>query len=85
MANRYLRTNVFVPSLFPAPGFALADVVRELEAARPVYLVFETLHSPSAMGVAVDALQDDPEVRRLLAAYRLETRIEDFSIYRRLE
>jgi 4-amino-4-deoxy-L-arabinose transferase-like glycosyltransferase len=83
MANRFLRTNVFVPSLFPASGFSLRDVLDELEASRPVYLVFETLHSPSAMGVAVDALQDDPDVRRLLASYRLETRIEDFSVYRR--
>ena len=83
MANRFLRTNVFVPSVFPAPGFSLRDVIQELEATRPVFLVFETLHSPSAMGVAVDALQDDPEVRRLLTSYRLETRIEDFSVYRR--
>ena len=56
MANRFLRSNVFVPSQFPHPGFSLEDVVRELEANRPLYLVFETLHSPSAMGVAVDAL-----------------------------
>jgi hypothetical protein len=85
MANRFLRTNVFVPSVFPQPGFSLDDVVGELEAKRPRYLVFETLHSPSAMGVAVDALPHDPRVRPLLASYRLETRIEDFAVYRRVE
>lgn len=83
MANRFLRANVFVPSVFPHPGFSLQDVVAELEQKRPLYLVFETLHSPSAMGVAVDALQQDPVVRRLLASYRLETTIEDFAVYRR--
>lgn len=82
MANRFLRVNVFVPSTFPHPGFSLADVVAELESKRPAYLVFEELHNPSTMGVAVDHLQEDPEVLRLLQAYTLETRIEDFSVYR---
>ena len=82
MANRFLRVNVFVPSTFPHPGFSLADVVAELEAKRPAYLVFEELHSLSAMGVAVDRLQEDVDVIRLLQAYALDTRIEDFSVYR---
>jgi hypothetical protein len=82
MANRFLRVNVFVPSTFPHPGFSLADVVAELESKRPAYLVFEELHNPSVMGVAVDHLQEDADVLRLLQAYSLETRIEDFSVYR---
>lgn len=82
MANRFLRVNVFVPSTFPHPGFSLADVVAELESKRPAYLVFEELHNPSAMGVAVDHLQEHTDVLRLLRAYALETRIEDFSVYR---
>jgi len=82
MANRFLRVNVFVPSTFPHPGFSLADVVAELESKRPAYLVFEELHNPSAMGVAVDHLQEDADVLRLLQAYALETRIEDFTVYR---
>lgn len=82
MANRFLRVNVFVPSTFPHPGFSLADVVAELESKRPAYLVFEELHNPSAMGVAVDHLQEQTDVLRLLQAYALETRIEDFSVYR---
>jgi hypothetical protein len=85
MANRFLRVNVFVPSTFGHPGFSLRDVTRELDARRPVYIIFEELHSPSAMGVAVDHLQQDPDVLRLLAAYRLETRIEDFTLYRRAD
>jgi 4-amino-4-deoxy-L-arabinose transferase-like glycosyltransferase len=85
MANRFLRANVFVPSVFPYPGYSLADVIGELEQRRPLYLIFETLHSPSAMGVAVDALQQDPAVRRLLGSYRLETTIEDFAVYRRAD
>jgi hypothetical protein len=82
MANRFLRVNVFVPSTFPHPGFSLADVIAELESKRPAYLVFEELHNPSAMGVAVDHLQEHPDVLRLLRAYALETRIEDFTVYR---
>lgn len=85
MANRFLRVNVFVPSTFDHPGFSLRDVTRELEMKRPVYLIFEELHARSAMGLAVDALQQDPDVRRLLEGYRLETRIEDFTLYRRAD
>ncbi len=81
-AVRFLRVNEFVPSTFPEPGFDLAAVVDELLRTRPVYVIFERLHAASAMGEAVDRLEEDPEVVRLLASYALEARIEDFALYR---
>jgi hypothetical protein len=81
-AARYLRVNEFVPSTFPEPGFDLAAVVDRLLQKRPVYVIFEQLHAASAMGQAVDRLERDPETLRLLASYTLETRIEDFALYR---
>ena len=54
-----------------------------LEAARPRYLVFERLHGRSAMAQAADRLTSEPAVQALLSAYRLETQIEDFTLYRR--
>lgn len=83
-ANRFLRVNFFVPSGFPNPAFELSAVVEELRQKQPVYVVFETLHSTSDMARLVDALESDPIVQSLLADYTLETRIEDFSVYRRL-
>jgi hypothetical protein len=85
MANRFLRSNPFVPTTFHYPGFSLADVTRELASKRPVYLVFERLHTPTRMGVAIDGLLNEPDVLRLLDGYRLETRIEDFTVYRLTE
>jgi hypothetical protein len=35
------------------------------------------------MGRAADALPDNPALQPLLRAYDLETRIEDFTLYRR--
>jgi hypothetical protein len=84
-AHRFLRVNFFVETYFPNPEFRLASVTRELAERRPVYLIFERLNSPSEMGRTVDALQENPLVRDLLKGYRLETRIEDFTLYRRLE
>jgi hypothetical protein len=84
-AHRFLRVNFFVETYFPNPAFRLASVTRELAERRPVYLIFERLNSPSEMGRTVDALQENPLVRDLLKGYRLETRIEDFTLYRRLE
>lgn len=81
-AARFLRVNEFVPSTFPEPGFNLAAVVDRLLQMRPVYVIFEQLHAASAMGQAVDRLEQDPEAARLLASYTLETRIEDFALYR---
>jgi Dolichyl-phosphate-mannose-protein mannosyltransferase len=85
MANRFLRSNPFVPSTFHYPGFSLADVTRELASKRPVYLVIERLHTPTRMGVAIDGLLNEPDVLRLLDGYRLEARIEDFTVYRLTE
>jgi hypothetical protein len=84
-AHRFLRVNFFVPSEFPDPHFTLAAVVDDLLTRRPRYLIFEALHSRSAMATAVDALQLDPTVTRLLEHYRLESTIEDFTIYRLVE
>jgi len=83
-AHRFLRVNFFVPGEFPDPVFTLAAVVRDLEARKPRYLIFETLHATSDPKVAraVDALPEQPMIRRLLTAYDLDTRIEDFTLYR---
>ncbi len=81
-AARFLRVNEFVPSTFPEPGFDLTAVVDRLLQKRPVYVIFEQLHAATAMGQAVDRLEQDPEALRLLASYTLETRIEDFALYR---
>jgi 4-amino-4-deoxy-L-arabinose transferase-like glycosyltransferase len=81
-AHRFLRVNFFVDTTFPDPRFRLDAVLRDLKASRPVYLIFERLHSASDMGRAADALPDHPDVRRLLESYELETRIEDFELHR---
>ena len=51
-AHRFLRVNFYVETDFPDPRFRLDAVVADLAARRPRYLIFETLHSPSAMGQA---------------------------------
>jgi 4-amino-4-deoxy-L-arabinose transferase-like glycosyltransferase len=87
-AQRFLRVNFFVPESFPDPRFSLSAVLAELAARRPRYLVFERLHSAkdaAAMADAVDHLTEQPDVMALLGAYRLETQIEDFTLYRRLD
>jgi 4-amino-4-deoxy-L-arabinose transferase-like glycosyltransferase len=84
-AHRFLRVNVFTPSWFPDSSFTLQAVTAELERRRPVYIVFEQLHSESVMGRTVDALRTQPDVVRLLGGYRLEQQIEDFAIYRRID
>ena len=84
-AHRFLRVNFFVATDFPDPRFRLDAVVADLIVRRPRYVIFERLHSTSEMGRAADALEDDPDVVRLLASYRLETRIEDFTVYRLVE
>jgi 4-amino-4-deoxy-L-arabinose transferase-like glycosyltransferase len=83
-AHRFLRVNFYVPPEFPDPAFRLESVLAELETRKPRYLIFERLNSRSEMGQAVDRLTEQPEVIRLLGAYRLETEIEDFSLYRRV-
>lgn len=84
-AHRFLRVNFFVETDFPDPRFRLDAVVDDLSAAPPAYLIFERLHSRSRMGQRVDGLEQHASIQRLLRAYRLETRIEDFSLYRRTE
>lgn len=84
-AQRFLRVNYFVASEFPDPRFRLEAVTEELAAARPRYIIFERLHSRSEMGKTVDGLLSDPAVVRLLVPYRFDTRIEDFTLYRRVD
>jgi 4-amino-4-deoxy-L-arabinose transferase-like glycosyltransferase len=83
-AHRFLRVNFFVETTFPDERFRLDRVTADLEQQRPLYIIFETLHSASAMGRAVDALQQQAAVRRLLTSYSVETRLEDFTLYRRM-
>jgi hypothetical protein len=84
-AQRFLRVTAFLPSTLAEPDFQRAAVLDDIARRRPVYIVFEQLHSTADVGVAVtvDRLPQDPDVARLLEAYRLETQIEDFSLYRR--
>jgi len=84
-AHRFLRANFFVATDFPDPAFRLPAVARDLAVRRPRYLIFEQLNSGSEMGRAVDRLPEDADVARLLAAYRRETQIEDFTLYRRVD
>jgi 4-amino-4-deoxy-L-arabinose transferase-like glycosyltransferase len=84
-AHRFLRVNFFVATDFPDPAFRLPAVLSDLAASRPRYLIFEQLHGTSTMARTVDHLPNDAGVRALLAGYRLETQIEDFTVYRRLD
>jgi hypothetical protein len=85
IAQRFLRTNYFLLIDYPDPRFKLPAVAAELREARPIYIVFERLHSRSAFGRASDALPSAPEIVKLLKGYRRETVIEDFTLYRRLD
>ena len=86
-AHRFLRVNFFVETQFPHPEFRLDAVLADLEQSKPVYVVFERLHRSSvpAMQQAVDGLPGQPQVQHLLRSYRLETTIEDFTLYRRID
>lgn len=84
-AHRFLRVNFYVPAGFPDPRFRLEAVTAELAARRPRYIIFERLNSQSDMGRAVDRLSEEPAVIHLLSAYRLETQIEDFALYRLID
>jgi hypothetical protein len=84
-AHRFLRVNFFIDTDFPDPSFRLDAVLRNLEAARPRYIVFERLNSASTMGRLADGLPQDPQVGELLGKYRLDARIEDFTLYRRID
>ncbi len=84
-AARFLRATAFLPDTLADPGFRRATVLDTIARARPVYIIFEQLHHTSQEDVAttVDRLPQDDDVARVLADYRLETRIEDFTLYRR--
>jgi hypothetical protein len=84
-AHRFLRVNFFAPQDFPDPRFRLDAVVAELRERQPTYLIFERLHSTADAQVAltVDALPENPALQPLLENYTLESRIEDFTLYRR--
>ena len=82
-AHRFLRVNFFVDTDFPDPEFRLEPVLAGLAVSRPRYIIFEQLHGQSAMAKSADALPNDPRVIELLKSYRFETRIEDFTLYRR--
>lgn len=84
-AHRFLRVNFFVDSDFPDPRFRLPAIVSELRAARPRFVIFERLHSASAMAKIADTLPQNPELRSLLEQYRFETQIEDFALFRRID
>jgi hypothetical protein len=84
-AHRFLRVNFFVDIDFPDPDFRLEPVIAQLTVARPRYLVFERLHGRTPMAQAADGLPQNPVVQPLLSAYRLETQIEDFALYRRVD
>lgn len=85
IAQRFLRTNYFLLIDYPDQRFTLRAVAGELAAARPIYIVFEQLHSRSSFGQASDALQSRPEIADLLTGYRREAVIEDFTLYRRAD
>lgn len=84
-AHPFLRVNFFVGTDFPDPRFRLDAVLAELARSRPRYIIFERLNARSDMGREADRLPQHPSVMKLLAGYRLETQIEDFTLYRRVE
>jgi 4-amino-4-deoxy-L-arabinose transferase-like glycosyltransferase len=83
-AHRFLRVNFFVPATFTDTRFELSAVLDDLAARRPRYLIFEELHTSanSEMARAADSLPMHPRVIELLRSYTLDTRIEDFTLYR---
>ncbi len=84
-AHRFLRVNFFINGPIVDPPFRLDAVVEDLLRTRPVYLVFEQLNSNSAWARVIDALREEADVVRLLSGFRLETTIEDFTVYRRID
>jgi hypothetical protein len=84
-AHGFMRVNMFVMSDLQDPRFQLPAVTQQIAARRPMYLIFEELHTATALGKAVDNLEGDPEIVKLLTNYRQETTIEDFTLYRRMD
>ena len=84
-AHRFLRVNFYVPTEFPDPAFRLNVVAADLAARPPRYLVFENLHNAARVGELSARLAEAPELETLMRHYRLETVIEDFTVYRRVD
>jgi hypothetical protein len=84
-AHRFVRVNYFVDTDFPDPDFRLGPVLASLARARPRYIIFERLHGQSVMAQTADNLPNEPAVQALLREYQLDTQIEDFTLYRRVD
>ena len=84
-AHRFLRANFFATTEFPNPAFRVEAVVQDLRRTRPMYILFERLRSAAEWARIIDALPERAEVAALLSGYRLETTIEDFTVYRRID
>jgi 4-amino-4-deoxy-L-arabinose transferase-like glycosyltransferase len=86
-AHRFLRVNFFIDTDFYDERFRLGAVVHDLAERRPRYLVFERLHATSQPEVArlADSLPQQSAVATLLTGYTMETTIEDFTLFRRLD
>ena len=59
-AHRFMRVNMFVQSDLNDPNFQLPIVTEQIAGRRPMYLIFERLHTQTALGRAVDSLPGDP-------------------------
>ena len=84
-AHRFLRVNFFVPTDFPDRSFTLEAVAADLAVRLPRYLIFEDLHTAAGVGELSKRLPQAPELAALMQHYALETVIEDFTLYRRVE
>jgi hypothetical protein len=84
-AQRFLRVNFFVDSDFGDPQFRLPAVIDELASAAPTYLIFERLPLTSPMAHVANDLVEARQLKPLLQKYAFETRIEDFTLYRRVQ
>ena len=84
-AHRFLRVNFYVNGPLTEPPFRLDAVVNDLRQRRPAYIIFERLNSTAAWAMVIDALRDESDIKSLLSGYRLETTIEDFTVYRRAD
>ncbi len=84
-AHRFLRANFFATTEFPNAAFRVEAVVQDLKRARPTYILFERLKSAAEWARIIDALPERAEVAELLSGYKLETTIEDFTVYRRID
>jgi hypothetical protein len=80
--HRFVRVNYFILSSYQDPRYRVEAVVEDLRRDRPTFLIFERLHTRTDLGRMSDSLPERSDIAQLLQAYRLETRIEDYTIYR---